>query len=241
MGLLSRIFGCGHGQLPEAINRHKTARKRLDTSVPLSDADLVVFDTELTGLDFKRDSVVSIGAIRMRGGMIYPAKAFHSLVKPRSHLKSESVVVHEITHSDLDEAATDCEVIERFVEFVGDAVLVGHFVGIDVNFVSKAMKSCFGVPLSSRTVDTMAVHEWLIHHDSRMSRHFRGLTRNKDLASMAKHYGVSALNAHNAFHDAYVTAQLLQRFMHFLPDCGVRTLGDLLRVGNIKASEQQGV
>ena len=34
-------------------------------------------------------------------------------------------------------------------------------------------------------------------------------------------------------HDAYLTAQLFQRFLHFLPPCGVHSVRDLVSVGKI--------
>ena len=44
---------------------------------------IVVVDTELTGLDEKKDSIVSIGAVRMTGGRIELGDMFYRLVSPR--------------------------------------------------------------------------------------------------------------------------------------------------------------
>jgi DNA polymerase III alpha subunit (gram-positive type) len=56
------------------------------------------------------------------------------------------------------------------------------------------------------------------------------MTTKSDLFSMAKKYGVEGGKSHNAFSDAYITAQLFQRFAHFLPECGVKTIQELLKV-----------
>jgi DNA polymerase-3 subunit epsilon len=188
MGLLERIFGGTRDHaLPPAVERHMGLKKRMDMSIPVLEAEYVVFDTELTGLDFKKDSIVSIGAVKMKGAGIYPSKAFHSLVKPECELKSESVLVHEITHQDLEGACGLGEVVGEFLEFIGDAVLVGHFVFIDVNFVGKAMKALYGVGLESTVVDTHSMHDWLYKNDAEFTRHYRGMTTKSDLFSMAKH------------------------------------------------------
>jgi DNA polymerase III alpha subunit (gram-positive type) len=47
---------------------------------------------------------------------------------------------------------------------------------------------------------------------------------------MAKKYGVEIDKSHNAFSDAYITAQLFQRFTSFLPECGIRSIRDLLKI-----------
>jgi DNA polymerase-3 subunit epsilon len=58
-------------------------------------------DTELTGLNERRDSIISIGAVRMTGAKIELGNSFHQLIKPESKFKPDSVVVHGITPSDV--------------------------------------------------------------------------------------------------------------------------------------------
>jgi DNA polymerase-3 subunit epsilon len=210
---------------------HRTLKKRINVSDAIQETEFVAFDTELTGLDFKRDSIISIGAIKMKGSRIFPGKMFYRLVKPESELKTESVVVHGLTHSDLAGAENLQSVITDFIDFIGDSVLIGHFVFIDLKFLNRAMKKLFGFPLQSPVIDTFNVHEWLYDNDYRFSRHYRGMTIKKDLFSMSRKYGIKVEKTHNAFYDAYLTAQLFQRFIHFLPDCGINRIDELLMVG----------
>jgi DNA polymerase III epsilon subunit-like protein len=79
-------------------------------------------------------------------------------------------------------------------------------------------------------VDTSALHDWLYDSDSRFARHHQGMSLKSDLFSLARKYGIDVEKAHNAMFDAYVTAQLFQRFLPFLPECGVRSLKELLMV-----------
>lgn len=231
VSLLARLFGAEQQGLTKLMRHHLGLRKRIDLTRPVKETEFVAFDTELTGLDFKNDSIISIGALRMKGSAIQTGQSFYRLVKPESDLKRKSVVVHEITPSELVGAAPLAEVIEEFVEYIGDAVLVGHFVHIDVNFVSRAMKKYFGVGLQNRAVDTASLHEWLCENSSRFRRHYRGITTREDLFSIARKYGVPTEKAHNAFYDAFITAQILQRFLFFLDDVGVNKGKDLLSVG----------
>jgi DNA polymerase-3 subunit epsilon len=228
--LLTRILGQKETVTGGPLSTHGSLKERLNLHCSIADAEFVSFDTELTGLDFKRDSIISIGAVRLQGGRILPGQSFYRLVRPDSELKSQGVVVHELTHTDLEKAEAAAVVLEDFVEFIGDSILIGHFVFIDVNFVTRTMKRLFGVGLQSPAVDTSALHDWLYENDSRFARHHGGMTLKNDLFSLAEKYGIEVEKAHNAMYDAYITAQLFQRFLPFLPDCGVRTLKDLLSV-----------
>jgi len=225
-----KILGRPGRELPDWLQSQQGLKKRVDLKSGIDETDFVAFDTELTGLDFKQDSIISIGAVMLRGSTILPARTFYRLVKPECELRHKSVVVHELTHTDLECGEDRLEVISDFVKFIGDAVLIGHFVHIDLNFVNKPLRQNFGVSLENRALDTSTLHDWLYDNDSQFARHYKGMTMKNDLFAMAKKYGLDVGKSHNAFGDAYITAQLFQRFMPFLPGCGVRTLKELLKV-----------
>ncbi len=227
---LKKILGQPSAELPDWLKSQQDLKKRFDPKSGIRETDFVAFDTELTGLDFKQDSIISIGAVKLRGTTILPAQTFYRLVKPECELKHKSVVVHELTHTDLECAEDLLDVIGDFVKFIGDAVLIGHFVHIDLNFVNKPLQQAFGVSLKNPALDTSTLHDWLYDNDSRFARHYKGMTMKSDLFSMAKKYGVDGGKSHNAFSDAYITAQLFQRFAPFLPGCGVKNLKELLKV-----------
>jgi DNA polymerase-3 subunit epsilon len=219
-----------NAELPDWLQSQQDLQKSFDPKLPIDQVDFVAFDTELTGLDFKRDAIISIGAVKLKGTTILPGETFYRLVKPECELKSKSVVVHELTHSDLECAEDILDVVGDFVKFAGNAVFIGHFVHIDLNFVNKVLKQNFGVSLKNSALDTSTLHDWLSENDSRFARHYKGMTLKSDLFSMARKYGVEGGKAHNAFSDAYITAQLFQRFVSFLPECGIRTLKELLKI-----------
>ena len=92
--LFERFFGKSSKNLSARVQQHLDLKKRFDPGSSIFKAAFVAFDTELTGRDFKRDSLISVGAVKLTGGAILPAKTFYRLVKPESELKHQSVVVH---------------------------------------------------------------------------------------------------------------------------------------------------
>src|SRR5512138_2402671 len=92
----------------------------VDPGLPLSQIPFVVLDTELTGLDARRDSVVSVGAVKMAGTRIELGRTYYRLVRPRSDFNHESIVVHGITPDDVAEKPPIDTVAAELLAFCGD-------------------------------------------------------------------------------------------------------------------------
>ncbi|GAB4482451.1 MAG: 3'-5' exonuclease [Thermodesulfovibrionales bacterium] len=203
----------------------------IEADTPVTEAGYVVLDTELTGMDPLKDSIVSVGAVRMKGGRIDLGSAFYRVVKPSTEMKAESIVVHEIMPSEVDGKPSIDNILIELSGFCRDDVIVGHFVKLDMDFINKDMRRVYETNMKNRVVDTRAVHEWMQEHDCEIKRVYGGAAEDLNLFALAKRYRIPVSGAHNALSDAFMTAQLFQRFLAYLPKCGVRTLGDLLRIG----------
>ena len=57
-----------------------------------------------------------------------------------------------------------------------------------------------------------------------------GVPGRADLFSLAGEFDIPVSRTHHALYDAYVTAQLLQRYLNILPQHGIRTVRDLRRI-----------
>jgi DNA polymerase-3 subunit epsilon len=203
----------------------------VDLSLPVGECRYAVMDTELTGLNLRTDSIVSLGAVAMEGGRILLGRRFYEVVCPASELTSESIVVHGITPTEARSCPTIGAVIDDFLRFCRGAVVVGHFVSLDLGFLNKELKQVTGRAFDRPVVDTLKVHEWLQDNSGEFHRHFGSAARDKDLFSLAKRYHIPVSAAHDAQMDAFVTAQLFQQLLRRLPDLGVRTVKELLKIG----------
>lgn len=210
-------------------------RKQNSLSVDLEksifEANYTVIDTELTGLNERKDSIISIGAVKMTGTKIDLSKNFHKLTKPETKFRAESVVIHGITPSDVSgEPAIDA-ILSEFVDFCGNSTLIGHCVSIDMAFINKEMKRVFGNPMSNPVIDTFFIYEW-IRNQTPSKPCFSYSPKDSGLYEIAKCFDIPVRGAHNALTDAFITAQIFQRFIPVLSNLGVKTLKMLLKIGH---------
>ena len=196
----------------------------------LDETSFVVFDTELTGLNARKDSIVSLGAVRMQGKKILLADEFYRLVEPRTELTAKSVVIHQITPSEAAGLPGIEVLLPEFVAYCGDAVVVGHAVSIDLGFLNREMKQVYGHALRNRAIDTARLYQWLRNKEENACAYHSGVADALDLFSLAAKYHIPVTTAHNALSDAFVTAQLLQRLLHELPRWGITKRDELLAI-----------
>jgi DNA polymerase III subunit epsilon len=231
----SRLRGGDAADAGRADLQHRKSpagRRSAVDSAGLPDVNFVVFDTELTGLNAKKDSIVSIGAVKMHGERILLGEMFYGQVDPRTALTARSVIIHGITPTEASASPGIDDLLPQFLEFCDDALMVGHVVSIDLQFLNWEMKELYGRPLRNRAVDTYKLYEWVKGRKEDRCAYHGGSPEPGDLFSIAETYNIPVQNAHNALGDAFITAQVLQRLLGELPQWGIRTVDDLLRIGS---------
>jgi len=216
----------------KAKNHRQLAEDPLwELDLPVQEIRAVVIDTELTGLDRKRDSIVSMGAVKMVGGRVEIGQTFYQLVNPRQPMNAKVVLVHEITPGEVQEQPEIDQVLDDFVEFCGKDIVIGHFVSLDLAFINRELKKSKGGMLPNPAVDTSSlVHFW--RANSPHQGHGGFAPERFELIEIAKELGVKVQSAHNALMDAFMAAQVFQRLLPRLHALGIKALGDILRVGN---------
>ncbi|GHO42679.1 exonuclease domain-containing protein [Ktedonospora formicarum] len=188
------------------------------TQIPLEAVDFVVIDTETTGLRPGPDRVIEVAAVRVRNGMVIDT--FQSLVHPERRVPPFIVRFTGITPDMLADAPKAREIMPAFMRFIDGAVLVGHNLSFDLNFLSHEAQ-LLGLPFPIDGLDTILLARRLLP----------GLKRFK-LDMVAQYLKITTHDRHRAFGDAQVTAEV---FLHLLERA--RAQG-MLSLGHIRLRQQ---
>lgn len=99
------------------------------------DTNIVVLDTETTGVSFRKDELTQIAAARLEKGEI--TDWYVTFVNPGKPIPDDIVHLTHITDEDVADAPTPEEALAGLVKFAGDAKLVAHNARFDRNFTTK--------------------------------------------------------------------------------------------------------
>ncbi|HBZ6547007.1 TPA: PolC-type DNA polymerase III [Clostridium perfringens] len=160
------------------------------------DDEYVVFDIETTGFSSKNDKIIEIGAVKLKDGEI--VDSFSTFVDPKVNIPYKITELTSITQNMVNGQPTIDEVLPKFMEFVGDSVLVAHNAAFDVGFIKKNLMD-MGKTLNNPVMDTVPLARYL----------YPDLKKVK-LNLVAKHLGISLENHHRAVDDAKATAEILK-------------------------------
>ena len=159
----------------------------------------ICFDTETTGLDpAGGHRVVEIGGVELIN-RVPTGKTYHIYLNPERDMPVEAFQVHGLSEAFLADKPLFQDVVEDFLEFVGDAKLVIHNASFDMKFLNWELKACGRPTLPmSQAIDTVA-----------MAREkFPGAAASLD--ALCKRFGIdnSARTKHGALLDAELLAEV---------------------------------
>ena len=197
---------------------------------PLAEVPMVAIDVETTGLDPARDEIVSIGLLPMTLERIASSASRYWVVRPRIELSPESVVIHAITHAQIEAAPDLGAIMDELLPALAGRVVVVHCREIERNFLAAALRARIGEGIEFPVIDTMEL-EARLHRAppaGLLARLFgrRPAPRSIRLADSRARYRLPRYRAHHALTDALATAELLQAQVahRFAPDTPLREL-----------------
>lgn len=150
----------------------------------LLEEDIVVLDTETTGLSFRDCELIQISAARISGREV--TERFDTFVHPKKPIPPEISKLTHITAADVADAPTAREAVAALADFVGGEPVLAHNATFDRTFIEKVPG---GHAVSDTWIDTVALSRIAL---PRLSSH--------RLADMAHAFGCDAVT-HRATDD----------------------------------------
>lgn len=191
--------------------------------VGIENVRFVVLDSETTGLDPRRDKLITIGAIAVVNFEVVLGDVFETMLKVAYN--SASVTVHGVTKQEAREGQDEKEAVTEFLRYLEDGVIVGHHIQHDIETLNTAYEKHFGFKLTNRFIDTMDLTLHLKDSGS-----IEELKRGEELKgfsldALCDLFGIEPHDRHTAGGDAFITALLFLRLIHCAWKAGRRKLG----------------
>lgn len=204
-----------------------------DQGRPLAEFSFVVVDTELTGLNKKKDELISIGAVKISNLQIDLSSMFHQFIQPKEMAHTQATLVHRITPEQLALAEPAEKILPQFLDYIHGSLLVGHHLMLDMHFLNKAAKKILGGTLSNPGIDTMRMAQG--YNRVRLGHYHEHNPReiSYNLDDLGKEYGLPVFKPHDALEDALQTAYLFLYLIKKFRKGGLVTLKDIFESGRV--------
>jgi DNA polymerase-3 subunit epsilon len=197
-----------------------------DLGTPLHQVTFCVIDFETTGGSPSDCAITEVGAVKLQGGECLGT--YQTLVNPGQAIPPEITVLTGITQAMVLPAPRIEAVLPSLVDFIGDAVVVGHNVRFDLAFLRAALERDGRPPPANRSVDTVALARRLVRDE----------VPNCRLSTLASRFRLDHQPSHRALDDALATGDLLHLLLERAGRLGVTGLDDLLALPKIGQHEQ---
>jgi len=158
----------------------------------------ICLDCETTGLDSKHDKIIELAAVKFSFNSVIDT--FETLVNPKIPIPKESQVIHNISDEMVKGKPTINQVLEKFLEFVSDHIIVGHGISFDISILNSEAENnnIFTSIKKNTTIDTL-----------RLARLY-GQSPTNSLEKLREHFNISPEGAHRAMSDVIVNIEVFK-------------------------------
>jgi DNA polymerase III epsilon subunit family exonuclease len=180
----------------------------------LNEIDFVVLDVEAIVAKTRPARIIELGAYRVRCGEI--TDNFQTLLNPDAPLPRFIASMTGISNEMLAAAPKFAEIVNSWLDFAGDAVLVAHNSNFDLPLLNREIARIFpGYRMRNPELCTVNLARRLVSN-----------SEGHNLDALADHFGIENPGRHRAAGDALTTARILLRLLDQLEASGVRTLAE---------------
>ena len=117
----------------------------------------IILDIETSGLDYKEGHrIIEIGCVELNRKEV--KSHFHQYVNPLKTLTEENIKIHGITNEFLEDKPLFEDVVDDFLKFIQDSVIVAHNASFDIGFLNHELEKIAKPQITEdRIVDTVVI------------------------------------------------------------------------------------
>ena len=156
----------------------------------------VILNTETTGLNPKKDVILSFGAIGVVNDVIRIGDTFEVVILQYKYLHDNGLSNEFLIESKLSKLA-EPQAIQALVDYIGNAVLVGHRIHFDIEMINDALEKMDCGKLKNEALDVEIMHQKLVD-----------VAKSFSLDDLIKNYKIPQADRNTASDDAYSIALL---------------------------------
>lgn len=169
--------------------------------------EIVVFDTETTGLNVFQDDIIEIAAIRIKGGEVVgePLDLYIETDKPiLPMLGDKENPMYAIYHEKMStgELLSPFDALRRFLAYVGTSPILGHNANYDYNILDNNLQRYCN--------DTMQAHDIRCFDSLKLIRLLAPSLHSYKLESLLETFQLAGVNSHQAIDDVKATVSLVR-------------------------------
>ena len=176
------------------------------------DTTYCVFDLETTGISHITEKITEIGAIKIKNGEI--VDTFETFVNPEKPIPEEVVNVTHITDEMVKDSETIEKVMPKFLEFIGDSVLVAHNADFDIGYIKYNCEN-LGLDFDNSHIDTLRLAKAIYPEFGRYN-----------LGYIAEKLNIKVDVAHRALDDVKTLVQVFKEMILKAKDRNAKTIDD---------------
>ena len=172
-----------------------------------NEEEIVVFDTETTGLNVFQDDIIEIAAIRIKGGEVVgePLDLYIETDKPiLPMLGDKENPMYAIYHEKMStgELLSPSDALQRFLAYVGTSPILGHNANYDYNILDNNLQRYCN--------DTMQAHDIRCFDSLKLIRLLAPSLHSYKLESLLETFHLAGVNSHQAIDDVKATVSLVR-------------------------------
>lgn len=194
------------------FNKKKLKDKRFEFLFDESPKnEYVCLDCETSGLNPKKDEILSIGAVHIKDNKILMSKTFNIFLKPSKNIDSESIKIHHIRPIDLENGIEPQKAIFQLLEFIGSRTIVGYYIEFDIAIISRYTQEFIGIKLPNKTIEVSSMY-----YKTRRKSSYYGLVDLK-FDTILKNLNIPNFGKHDALNDAIMTSIIFLKLISIKP------------------------